>query len=183
VNVAQEDSKLYGLLAKFDQPEQIVAATRRAYEAGYRKYDAYTPYPVEGLSQSMHLKPSLLPYVILIGGVLGGVGGFSMLTYATVVGNPLNIGGRPLFSWPTYIPITFELTVLLAAFFGLLGFFAVARFPQPYHPVFNSEDFREHGSQDAFYLGIEASDAQFDLERTRLFLQDLGSSHVSEIEL
>jgi hypothetical protein len=180
--MAQEKPELYGLLAKFDRPEQIVAATRLAYKAGYRKFDAYTPYPVEGLSQSLHLRPSLLPYVILMGGVLGGAGGFFMLTYATVIGNPFDIGGRPLFSWPTYIPITFELTVLLAAFFGILGFFAVARFPQPYHPVFNSQDFREHGSQDAFYLGVEAADPQFDLERTRLFLQNLGSSHVSEIE-
>lgn len=180
--MAKETQKMYGILAKFEHPEDLVAATKRAYEAGYRKFDAYTPYPVEGLDQVMHLKPSFLPYAMLLGGILGGAGGFLMLTYATVIGNPLNIGGRPLFSWPTYIPITFELTVLTAAFFGVIGLFVATRFPQPYHPVFNSEDFREHGSQDAFYLGIEASDPLFDLEKTRRFMQDLGSIQVAEIE-
>src|SRR5512140_11635 len=105
-----------------------------------------------------------------------------MQAYATVVDLPLNIGGRPLFSWPTYIPITFELTILLAALAGILGLFAVTRFPQPYHPVFNSEDFVEHGSTDSFYLNIEASDPNFDLERTRQFMQVLGAVQVSEIE-
>jgi hypothetical protein len=174
--------KLYGLLAKFDTQERLVVAARRVVDAGYRRFDAYAPYPVEELDKAMKLKPSPLPYVILAGGILGGVGGFLMQTYATVVDLPLNIGGRPLFSWPAYIPITFELTILLAALAGILGLFVVTRFPQPYHPVFNSEDFVEHGSSDCFYLDIEASDPGFDLERTRQFLQELGALQVSEIE-
>ncbi len=178
----KKQAKLYGLMAKFDTPEKLVVPARRVVDAGYRRFDAYAPYPVEELSQAMHLKPSPLPYVILAGGILGAVGGFFMQTYATVVDLPLNIGGRPLFSWPTYIPITFELTILLAALAGVLGLFAVTRFPQPYHPVFNSEDFVEHGSTDSFYLDIEARDPSFDLERTRQFLQELGAVQVSEIE-
>lgn len=175
-------SNLYGLLAKFDTPEELVAATRRAYEVGYRKFDAYTPYPVEGLSQAMHLKPSPIPYLILAGGLIGGISGFGMQAFATVIHYPLNIGGRPLFSWPAYIPITFEMTILLAAVTGFLALFFFARFPQPYHPVFRSEDFNRHASQDAFYLGIEAADPQFNLEKTRQFMEETGSVQVSEIE-
>lgn len=178
----KKQPKLYGLLAKFDTPENLVMAARRVVQAGYRRFDAYAPYPVEELDHAMHLKPSPLPYVILAGGLLGGIGGFFMQTYATVIDLPLNIGGRPLFSWPAYIPVTFELTVLLAAFAGILGLFVVTRFPQPYHPLFRSEDFIEHGSSDSFYLDIEASDPNFTLERTRQFLLDLGALQVSEIE-
>jgi len=175
-------SNLYGLLAKFETPEALVAASRRVYEAGYRKYDAYTPYPVEGLSQAMRLKPSPIPYLVLGGGIIGGVTGFAMQTYATVVDYPMNIGGKPLFSWPAYIPITFEMVFLLAAVTGFLGLFLLTRFPQPYHPVFRSEDFNRHASQDAFYLGIEAADPQFDLEKTRRFMEETGSVQVTEIE-
>ncbi|HEX7556285.1 MAG TPA: DUF3341 domain-containing protein [Leptolinea sp.] len=174
--------KLYGLLAKFDNPENLVAAAKRVVQAGYQHFDAYAPYPVEELPQAMNLKPSPLPYVILAGGILGGIGGFFMQTYATVVDLPLNIGGRPLFSWPGYIPITFELIILIGALAGVLGLFAITRFPQPYHPLFNSEDFVEHGSTDSFYLDIEASDPSFDLERTRQFMQELGAVQVNEIE-
>ncbi len=178
----QASSNLYGLLAKFETPEALVAASRRVYEAGYRKYDAYTPYPVAGLSQAMRLKPSPIPYLILAGGIIGGVTGFAMQTYATVFDYPMNIGGKPLFSWPAYIPITFEMVILLAAVTGFLGLFALTRFPQPYHPVFRSEDFNRHASQDAFYLGIEAADPQFDLEKTRRFMEETGSVQVTEIE-
>jgi hypothetical protein len=177
-----KERNLYGLLAKFETHEGLVAATNRVYEEGYRHFDAYTPYPIEELDHAMRLKPSLLPYVILAGGIAGAVGGFAMQTFATVIDYPLNIGGRPLFSWPTYIPITFELTILLAALAGIGGLFFFTRFPQPYHPVFNSEDFNQHASQDAFYLGIEARDPQFDPDRTRRLMEDLGSVLVSEIE-
>lgn len=180
--VEQEARELYGLLAKFNTQEELMVASDRTFSEGYRKFDAYSPYPVEDLAKAMHLKSSPLPFVILAGGIAGGVGGFLLMSYSTVIDYPLNIGGRPLFSWPAYIPITFELTVLFAAVAGILGLFFFTRFPQPYHPVFNSEDFNEHGAQDAFYLSIEASDPKFDLERTRSFLQNLGSALVSEIE-
>ncbi len=172
----------YGLLAKFSTPETLVVAARHATEAGYREMDAYTPFPVEDLSEAMHMKSSTLPYAVLGGGIAGGLLGFFMQVFATVIDYPLNIGGRPLLSWPAYIPITFEMTVLLAAFGGVIGLFVVTRFPQPYHPVFNVEDFQKHGSQDGFYLGIEARDPKFDLADTRKFLEDQGAILVSEIE-
>jgi hypothetical protein len=175
-------SKNFGLLARFPDPETLVSATRHATDAGYRELDAYTPFPVEDLSEALHLKPSKLPYAVLGGGITGGLLGFFMQAFATVIDLPLNIGGRPLLSWPAYVPITFELTILLAAFGGVIGLFVVTRFPQPYHPVFNVEDFVKHGSQDGFYLGIEARDPKFDLADTRKFLEGQGAILVSEIE-
>lgn len=178
----KDTQKLYGLLAKFPTPEALVAATERVYQAGYRKFDAYAPYPVEGLDHAMHLKPSPLPFVVLAGGLGGAVSGFAMQAFAQVMDYPLNVGGRPDFSWPAYIPITFELTILGAAVFGVLGLFVFTRFPQPYHPVFRSEDFNAHASKDGFYLGIEANDPKFDLAATRRFLEQQGSILVSELE-
>lgn len=180
--MTQKSRKLYGLLARYPTQEDLVVAANHVYEAGYRKFDTYTPYPVEDLPEAMRLKGSYLPYIILGGGVTGGLTGFIMQAFAQGIDYPLNIGGRPLFSWPAYVPITFELTVLFAAFAGVFGLFYATRFPQPYHPVFNSEDFNAHASQDGFYLDIEASDPKFNLEQTRQFLQSLGSLLVSEIE-
>jgi hypothetical protein len=173
---------IFGLLARFPDPETLVHAVRQVTEAGYRHMDAYTPFPLEGLADAMRLKPSRLPYAVLAGGIIGGLLGFFMQYFATVINLPLNIGGRPLNSWPAYIPITFELTILLAAFGGVIGLFIVTRFPQPYHPVFNVEDFQKHGSQDGFYLGIEARDPKFDMIETRKFLDSLGAILVSEVE-
>ncbi len=178
----KQTPKIYGLLARFPDPEALITAAEKVTEAGYRQFDAYSPFPIEDLPEAMHLKPSKLPYAVLIGGILGGLTGFGMQWFATVLSLPLNIGGRPLNSWPAYIPITFELTILLAAFGGVIGLFIATRFPQPYHPVFNVEDFRKHGSQDGFYLGIEARDPKFNLEDTRQFLDSLGPMLVSEIE-
>jgi hypothetical protein len=175
-------AKLYGYLAKFSNPEELVAAAEKVSAAGYRRIDGHSPFPVEGLSEALRLKSSPLPFVILGGGIVGGLGGFLMQYFATVVFYPQIIGGKPMNSWPAYIPITFELVILLAALGGILGLFAVTRFPQPYHPVFNVEDFQQHGSQDGFYLSVEAADPQFDLAGTRKLLEDLGAEQVSEIE-
>ncbi|HMN58889.1 MAG TPA: DUF3341 domain-containing protein [Anaerolinea sp.] len=177
-----KSAKIFGILARFPDPETLVDAARRTTQAGYRRLDAYTPFPVEEMEDALRLKPSRLPFAILIGGILGGLLGYLMQYFATVIDLPLNIGGRPLHSWPAYIPITFELTILLAAFGGVIGLFVVTRFPQPYHPVFNVEDFQKHGSQDGFYLGIEASDPKFDLVETRKLLENMGAILVSEIE-
>lgn len=174
---------IYGLLAKFETPEALVDASKRLYEAGYREYDAYTPYPVEGLAHSMRLKSSPLPYLIFAGGVLGAIIGIVMQWFAQVIDYPQNIGGRPMFSWPAYIPITFELVILLAAFAGVFGLFFFTRFPQPYHPVFRSEDFNAHASTDGFYLGVEAKDPLYDPDKTRSLIEGLGAVQVSEIEV
>ncbi len=174
--------KIFGILARFPNPESLVHAMQKVTEAGYHRLDAYSPFPIEDIPEAMRLKPSKLPYAVLIGGILGGLLGFGMQYFATVLSLPLNIGGRPLNSWPAYIPITFELTILLAAFGGFFGLIFTARFPQPYHPVFNVEDFQKHGSQDGFYLHIEARDPEFDPVETRKFLENLGAILVSEIE-
>lgn len=173
---------LFGIMARFPDSEGLVEAARLVSAAGYRCFDAYSPFPVAGLADAMRLKPSRLPYAVLGGGIAGGLLGYLMQYYATVIDMPLNIGGRPLYSWPAYIPITFELTILLAAFGGVIGLFVVTRFPEPYHPVFNVEDFQKHGSQDGFYLGIEAADPQFDLAETSRFLESIGAILISKVE-
>ncbi|MCC6147276.1 MAG: DUF3341 domain-containing protein [Anaerolineaceae bacterium] len=178
----KDSTEIFGILARFPDPETLIVASRRATEAGYCNLDAYTPFPVAGLADAMRLKPSKLPLAVLAGGIIGGALGYFMQYYAAAIDMPLNIGGRPLNSWPAFIPIAFEVTILLAALGGILGLFVVTRFPQPYHPVFNVKDFQKHGSQDGFYLGIEASDPKFDLTQTRKFLENLGAILVSEIE-
>lgn len=178
----KEIGKVFGILARFPDPETLVNAAQRATHSGYRNLDAYTPFPVEGLAEALHLKPSKIPLAVLAGGIIGAVSGYFMQFFASVIHMPLNIGGRPLHSWPAFIPITFELTILMAAFGGVIALFVATRFPQPYHPVFNVEDFQKHGSQDGFYLGIEARDPKFDLVQTQKFLESLGAILVSEIE-
>lgn len=178
----KEISKIFGVLARFPDPETLILATKKATQTGYRNLDAYAPFPVEGLSEALKLKPSKIPLAVLAGGIIGGVLGYFMQFFASVIHLPLNIGGRPLHSWPAFIPITFELTILIAAFSGVIALFIATGFPQPYHPVFNVEDFQKHGSQDGFYLGIEARDPKYDPVSTRKFLENLGATLVSEIE-
>lgn len=174
--------RVYGLIAEFDEPEKVLAATRAAYEAGYREMDAYSPFPVEGLDEALGPRPGWrLPLIVLGGGVTGAVVGYGMQVIATVIDYPINAGGRPLNSWPLYIPITFELTILFAAFAAVLGMFALNGLPQPYHPVFNAPNF-ELASRSHFFLAIEAKDPLFDLQQTRRFLESLGPTSVNVYE-
>ena len=177
-----DDRKIYGLIAEFEKPEELLAAIRKVREFGYRRIDAYAPYPLEGLSEALGLAPSPIPFIVLGGALSGAFAGFLMQTYATVIAYPLNIGGRPLFSWPAYIPITFELMILLGAFAAVLSIFVLNGLPQPYHPVFNVPEFRR-ATIDRFYLSIEQRDRNFDLQSTRALLQSLGPTSVSEVEL
>jgi hypothetical protein len=171
---------IYGLMAEFTDPHALVAATEKAYEAGYRDMDAYTPFPMEEVIDALHAHKTGVPPLVLAGGLAGAASGFLL----QVIGNydyALNIGGRPLFSWPSFIPITFEAMVLLAAFAAVIGIIALNKLPRPYHPVFNAPNF-ERASIDRFFLCIEASDPKFDLSATRKFLEGLGSQRVSEVE-
>ncbi len=178
----ETESNLFGLMAEFTSPEGILRAARQAYQAGYRKMDAYSPFPLEGLDEAIGLhRPSPVAYIIFLGGLFGGIAGFFMQYFATVIDYPLNIGGRPLNSWPAYIPITFELTVLSAAFAALIGMMIMNRLPEPYHPVFNVPGF-DRATRDRFFLSIEKRDPQFNLEQTRRFLQGLGAERVEEIK-
>jgi len=173
--------QLYGLVAEFSEVEEIMAAADRAREAGYRKMDAYTPFPVEGLDEALGMQPTRLGWVVLIMGILGGLGAFFMQWYANVQFYPLNIGGKPLNSWPNFIVITFEGAVLFSAFTA--GLFMLGRngLPRAYHSIFNTTNF-EHASRDRFFLCIEASDPKFDRQKTRTFLERLEPQRVSEVE-
>jgi hypothetical protein len=175
------DEYLYGLMAEFDGPDALVEAARKVRQAGYRVTDSFCPYPVDGLSQAMGLKRSRIPAIVLTGGIVGGLGGYFMEWYANVVAYPWNIGGRPHNSWPAFIPITFECTVLIASFASLIGMLALNGLPLPYHPVFNIERFVKHASRDGFFLAIESADPKFKLDDTRAFLQGLGATHVTEV--
>jgi hypothetical protein len=175
-------SRVYGLMAEFDDPDALLAATRRAYAQGYRNMDAYTPYPVEGLSEALHMGPTRLPLVILAGGLAGAAGALFLQYYATAIAYPLNVGGRPLNSWPAYVPIAFEVGVLLAAFAAVLGMFLLNGLPQPYHPVFNVPSF-ELATRSHFFLAIESRDPAFTLQETRDFLESLDPIRVSVVEI
>ena len=172
---------LYGLVAEFEDAHEVVEAARRTRDAGYRKIDAYTPFPVEELSEALGHRDIYVPMIMLAAGILGGIGGFAGLTYLTVQEYPLNIGGRPLFAWPSFVPITFELIVLLSALSGIVGMFWLNGLPQPYHPVFDTPNF-EHATSSRFFLSIEADDPKFDREETLRFMESLGAANVSAVE-
>lgn len=171
---------LYGLMAEFAGPDALLAASRRAYEAGHRRMDAYSPFPVDGLADALGHRGFRLPYVVLAGGVLGGLIGYGMQWYSAVIDYPLNVGGRPLHSWPAFIPITFEMGILVASLAAVVGMLALNGLPEPYHPVFSVPGF-ELATRNRFFLVIEAADPRFDREGTRRFLEDLGAGSVSEV--
>ena len=171
---------IYGLLAEFDDAQTLVHAARRVHGAGYRRIDAYSPFPIEELPEALGMRGTWIPLITLLGGIVGGLTGFSMQYYAAVVSYPVNIGGRPLFSWPMFIPVTFELTILGAAVFSVLGMLALNGLPMPYHPVFHVPRFSK-ATRDGFFLCIEATDPLFDVERTTQFLRDLSPREVTEV--
>ena len=170
----------YGLLAEFACIEALLEAVRAARREGYTRMDAYTPAPVEGLSDELGFHRSRLPWVVLAGGLVGCVGGFWMQWYAAEFSFPLNIGGRPLFSWPAFIPITFELTVLVGGLTALLAMLGMNGLPQPYHPLFNVERFA-CASKDRVFFCVESRDPKFDAEATRRFLDGLRPREVWEV--
>ncbi|HUL76442.1 MAG TPA: DUF3341 domain-containing protein [Vicinamibacteria bacterium] len=171
---------LHGLLAEFLAPADLVRAAQAVHAAGYRKVDAYTPYPMEEVLEALHLHHSHVPKLVLAGGLLGLAAGWGLQYWASVVEYPMNIGGRPFNAWPVFVVPSFETTVLFAALAAVFGMLALNGFPQPYHPVFNVPTFAA-ASRDRFFLCVEAEDPKFDRATTRAFLQGLGAADVQEV--
>jgi hypothetical protein len=172
---------VYGLMAEFENPTDLVHAAKAAYDAGYRKMDTYTPYPLEEAAEAIGAHHNRVSLVVLIGAMLGMVGGYSLEYWVSAVNYPINVGGKPFHSWPAFIPVTFECAVLGAALAAVFGMLALNGLPQPYHPVFNAPRFLR-ASQDGFFLVVEAADPKFDADKTRAFLTTLHPRDVVAVD-
>lgn len=173
-------SQTYGVVAEFAHSEEILDAVRKAREAGYTDMEAYTPVPVHGLYETLGRKRSILPWIVFLGGLTGCLGGFFMQVWMAHIDYPWNVGGRPTISWPAFIPVTFELTILLASFAAVFGMFGLNGLPRPHHPIFNTPNF-DRSTLDHYFLCIEATDPQFDADRATTFLQELKPEAVNTI--
>jgi hypothetical protein len=178
--MAQRSPSIYGLMAEFQDPNALLAATYRAHYEGYRRMDAYSPFPIEELHEALGTSHTRLPLIVLLGGLCGCIGGYALQYWAAGIAYPLNIAGKPYNSWPMFIPVTFECTILVAAVSAVLGMLALNGLPMPYHPVFNVPRFAL-ASRNRFFLCIEARDAKFELEKTLRFLETLGPLEVSTV--
>ena len=168
-------------MAEFPDGEALLAATKSAYSAGFRRMDAYSPNSVEGLSEALGFSGTKLPFLVMGGGIIGAISGFGLQYFVHAIDYPLNIGGRPFNSWPSFIPVTFELTILCAALTTVLGMILLNGFPMPYHPVFNIARF-ENASTDGFFLCIESQDPKFEMNSTKEFLRSLNAKEVMEVK-
>ena len=178
--MATRSGATYGLLAEFDDATSLVAAAANARDAGYRCMDAYSPFPIEELHHALGSHQTKLPLIVLIGGLVGCLGGYALQYWASAIAYPLNVAGKPLHSWPAFIPVTFECTILGAALSAVLGMLALNGLPMPYHPVFNVPRFAL-ASRNRFFLCIEAKDPKFDVEDTRRFLETLSPLEVTTV--
>jgi hypothetical protein len=171
---------IYGLMAEFDNPTDLVHAAKAAYDAGYRHMDTYTPYPLEEAAEAVGAHHNRVALITLIGAMLGMIGGYALQFWVSAVNYPLNVGGKPFHSWPAFIPVTFECAVLGASLASVFGMLALNGLPQPYHPVFNVPGFAR-ASRDKFFLCIEAQDPKFRLLDTRKFLEGFHPDDISEV--
>jgi len=174
------DPPVFGLMAEFDNVNDAVIAARRTYAAGYRKLDAYSPFPVEELSEAIGFHKNGVALVCLIGGLLGGTAAYTLQWWINTIAYPVNIGGRPLHSWPSFIIVTFEMTILFSGLSAVFGMLALNGLPMPYHPVFNVPRF-ELASKDRFFLMVFSSDKNYDAVRTRQFLEALNPISIAEV--
>jgi hypothetical protein len=174
---------IYGLLAEFNTPGELVQATEAAHAAGYRRMECYTPYPVEEAAVALRFHKNRVPLVTLLGGLMGVTTAFLMETWIAVWSYPLNIGGRPLFSWPAFIIPAYEWTILFAGLSAAFGMVALNGLPQLYHPLFNAPNFRQGVTTDKFFLCLEATDPRFSIMETRALLEQFSPASVVEVEL
>ena len=175
-----KDTGTYGLMAEFDNVNDVITAARRVYGAGYRKMDAYSPFPLEELSEAIGFHKNGVALVCLVGGLLGCTGAFTLQWWINTISYPVNIGGRPFNSWPSFIIVTFEMTILFSGLSAVFGMLALNGLPMPYHPVFNVPRF-ELASKDRFFIVVFSSDKNYDATGTRKFLEGLGPISVSEV--
>jgi len=174
------DASIYGLMAEFDSAQELVDAAHKTHRAGYHEIDAYSPFPVEGLAEAIGFHKNRVPFVVLIGGLIGGLSGYALQYWISAVSYPINVGGRPYHSWPSFIIVTFEMTILFAGLSAVFGMLALNGLPMPYHPVFNVPAFAKV-TENKFFLVVFASDPEYDAARTRAFLQGLAPRSVSEV--
>jgi hypothetical protein len=172
---------VYGLMAEFDTPTKLIEAARRTHAEGYRRTDAYSPFPIHELFDALDAHDNRVQRNVLLGGIAGCLGGFGLCYWVSVIAYPLNIGGRPFNSWPAFIPVTFELTILIASFAAVLSWILLSGLPLPYHPVFNVPRFAEIASEKGYFLTIESTDPKFDRKATVEFLRGLGAREINEI--
>lgn len=175
------EKKIYGIMAEFDTPTELVDAARQVRDAGYKKTDAFSPFPLHEIDEALGIKRSILPFLVLGGGVAGLLTGLGLQYFVHVIDYPLNVGGRPYFSLPSFIPPAYELTILFAAATAVFGMLLLNGLPQPYHPVFNVPRFAL-ATREKFFLLIETKDPQFDYEKTRSFMQSLNPQEVFDVE-
>ena len=174
------ESTIYGLMAEFDSAQELVTAAHRAHEAGYHQIDAYSPFPVEGLADAIGFHKNRVPFVVLVGGIIGGLSGYLLQYWVAAITYPTNIAGRPYHSWPSFIIVTFELTILFAGVSSAVGMIALNGLPMPYHPVFNVPEFAQ-ASENKFFLVVFSSDPNYDPARTRSFLASLAPRMIAEV--
>jgi len=174
-------SSLHGMMAEFASAEDLVSAAHRTREAGYRDVDAYSPFPVHGMDEALALPKSPVPLLVLIGALAGTALGFGLEYWVSVLEYPLMVGGKPFFSWPAFVPVAYETTILLGGLTAAISMLIINGLPMPYHPVFNVERF-SHAMTDRFFLCIEATDPKFNREETKKFLEGLHPYQVSEVE-
>jgi hypothetical protein len=181
IHVVQQEKPLFGLMAEFDSADALVEGARKMYAEGYRKLDTYSPFPIEPAWEAIGVHDTLLQKLVLAGGIVGCLAGFGLCYWVSVIAQPLNIGGRPLNSWPSFIPVTFELTILIASLTAVFGTILLNGLPMPYHPVFNVPRF-SLASSEAFFLSVEADDPKFDRARTLEFMKTLAPREINEVE-
>ena len=174
------NAPIYGLMAEFDSAQELVDAAFKTRQAGYKKIDAYSPFPVEGLADAIGFHTNRVALVVLIGGILGGLSAYALQYWVGVITYPVNIGGRPLQSWPSFIIVTFELTILFGGLSAVFGMLALNGLPMPYHPVFNVAEFKK-ASENKFFLMVFSSDSKYESAATRSFLQSLAPRMIAEV--
>lgn len=179
-DVAADRSRAFGVMAEFAGPDALVRAANQAYQAGYRRMDAYSPFPIEGLADAIGMHRSWIPWIVLTFGFIGGISGYLFQVATMGIWYPINVGGRPYNSILSFVPVTFELTILFASLSAVVALFIVNRLPEPYHPVFNVDQF-SRATTDRFFLVIQADDSQYDPEGTREFLRSVDAREVFDV--